>query len=415
MPRLAALLAAGIAFTSVFARQTGLPKADTMWAEDGQIFLSCLSRGDSPVWCLGEAYGGYLHVLPRLAANVAWLAPPDRWSVAVTVAAALVLALAAWLVAQAVKAVTGSWLAGLISGASLGLTFEAGREIAGNLANLHWVLFVAVMTIVATAWLEREPRRTDLAFVALAGLSSPLMAIPAAVAVAGWLRRRPGFGSLASTTIGALLVQLGVEFSRPRDPPLHAPVGILDAVVAYGREVLLDGPFGPGLEPLGLALVAVVAIVLLALLRVSGTESRRALVAMAALAGSGATAYVIAVVTNRWVGPRYGYVAATLWIIAAIVGAALLARNGQPASEPKRSSLRGAAPPALAAILAVGAIASYRLASRTSGGPSYAEEYEMSIARCGSGAASVHVPIAPRPSPWSWSVEVPCDRIGRPR
>ena len=409
-------MAAGIAFITVFTRQTGTPKARTMWAEDGYVFLGCHTRGESPLDCLGEAYGGYLHVGPRLGAMLAWLAPPDVWSVAVTVAAAVLLAGAAWFVAASITAATRSPLAGLAAGVALALPYEAGLEVAGNLANGHWILLVAMIVVVIAAWLGQAPGRRALAFVSIAALSSSLTPIPAVLAGVGWLARRPGCSWLFGLTAAGSIVQAGVTLTLPRDPPLHAPIGLTDALRAFADKVVLAGPYGPhGWLPAWATSTLLAVIGALALAAWLRRRSAVPIVALAALVGAGLVAYVTSVIVNRWAGARYEYVPTVLVIEATIVGAALVGPTLAGGASAGRALLARAPLVVAAAVIAVGAATSYRLESRTSAGPDYQAEFAAAVEACVAGGPSVRVPISPRLSDRTWTVEVPCDRVGAVR
>ena len=385
-------LAALVAFVSVFTRQTGIPKASTMWAEDGYVFLGCHTRGESVLYCLGEAYGGYLHVVPRIAAMVAWLAPPDLWSIAVTTAAAAVLGVAAFSTAAAIGQAPKSSLAGLVGGAALGLTYEAGHEVAGNLANLHWILLVGATVVVVAAWLGRTPGRLDFAVVVGAAFSSPLMAIVVSLALAGWIAKRAGCRSVFAVAFIGSVIQL---------------------VVA--------GPFGLA-DPLpGVAVPAMAGIAALGLMASNSRERRGAVLAVGGLIGAGLAAYLAAVLINRWEGPRYEYVPAVMLIEAAVVGAALLGSPRRLSADADlspgraRRLLRRLPLAVVAGAVMLGAGSSYRLESRTSRGPDFGAEFRAAVAACREGVASALVPISPRLPDRTWTVEVPCARVGRSR
>src|SRR6266516_3366799 len=56
----------------VVLRQPGAGALDTVWAEDGTVFLAdAVNR--SPLDALATSYAGYYHLLPRLLAQVAVL------------------------------------------------------------------------------------------------------------------------------------------------------------------------------------------------------------------------------------------------------------------------------------------------------------------------------------------------------
>lgn len=416
------LLAAALAFLSAFTRQTGVPKARTMWAEDGYVFLGCHTRGESLLDCLGEAYGGYLHVMPRIGAVLAWIGPPDLWTVAVTTAAAAILGACAFLVAAAVERATGSALAGLVGGLALGLPFEAGHEVIGNLANLHWILFATAIVLIVAAWLGRAPGPADVAAVAGVALSSALAPIVFVMAALGVLTRRAGSLPLAVAAGIGSAVQAGVALTVPRDPPLHDPVGFADALQSFVDRVLVAGPFGSVALLPGWALAAVACGIVAIIFGAASSQRTAGLTAMAGLVGAGLAAYVTAVLVNRWTGPRYEYVPGVLLIEATVVGAALIGAalrgadgDGSPAAWTWRVPRRAELPLLVTiAVVAIGAASSYRLESRTSDGPDYAVEYAAAVAGCHAGTESVRVRISPWPSDRAWTVEVPCERAAQP-
>ncbi|MCI0581989.1 MAG: hypothetical protein L0227_03680 [Chloroflexi bacterium] len=424
---LAPAVAASITLASVFTRSIGVPKANTLWAEDGQVFLTCLSRGDTPWWCVVEVHGGYLHVVPRIAANLAWLAPPDLWAMSIAAVAAVILAVTAWLVGAAIVDATGSVLAAVAGGAALALVFQAGREVGGNLANVHWILFSGAVVLIALTLLGRELSRRDLVFIALTGLSSPLAPVLAVLAGLGWLARRPVRAGVVSATVGASIVQVGAFLRFPRNPPLYEPLGLTEVLGAYGDRILAAGPFGALPWPAGPAVAAATLAVGVALAvawvgartAVDATSVRRraggALAAMTVMLGSGFAAYAASLVANLSLAPRYEYVPSVLMVEALVLGAALVtarSRTDAPAAAPGHSRLARSGPVAIViAILAVGAVASYRVEARTSGGPAYDGEFDTATSACAAGAASVHVRTGPRAPDRVWTVEVPCDRL----
>src|SRR5438445_6711308 len=83
---LAVALVAGLA---TVARQQGIPRYRTIWAEDGAVFAQC-AYDDSLVGCLATPYDAWIHTVPRVLASVATALPPATLSYALTALAALV-------------------------------------------------------------------------------------------------------------------------------------------------------------------------------------------------------------------------------------------------------------------------------------------------------------------------------------
>ena len=74
---IAIVAAALLVFVATLARQTGVPKTSTIWAEDGSVFLQC-AYDRSFLDCLVTPYQGYLQLLPRLGGAIASLAPRNK-------------------------------------------------------------------------------------------------------------------------------------------------------------------------------------------------------------------------------------------------------------------------------------------------------------------------------------------------
>jgi hypothetical protein len=183
-----------LAVPLVLIRQVGASPLDTLWAEDGAQFYT-QALWSSPLPALTMQFGGYLHVYPRLIAEVAAALPPD-W-----VAEVFALGSAATVVALA--AVVFMATAGHIRSLTLRATLVvamvlapvAGGEMLNNVANLQWYLLFAAFWVL----LWRPPDTTGfaagLAVCVLAPLSAPLSVglIPAAVlrlvAVRSWRDR----------------------------------------------------------------------------------------------------------------------------------------------------------------------------------------------------------------------------------
>ena len=60
---LAVAATAIIVFAAGLLRQVGVPKVQTIWAEDGRVFLQCV-YDSSGLGCVGEPYQGYLRSRP---------------------------------------------------------------------------------------------------------------------------------------------------------------------------------------------------------------------------------------------------------------------------------------------------------------------------------------------------------------
>lgn len=215
-----------------------------VWAEDGARFL--VDALAQPVRTnLVTPYAGYLHLVPRLCAQLAALLPLPLASVGLAVLAAAVRAAIAVLVfAASGSHIRTGWIRlGLASAVVL---LPAGNvETLDNLANLHWFLLYGAFW----ALLWRPTRRWQYALAAvvllLAAASDPLVLGLAPIAVARltlprWRDRLPaiGFGIGAAAQITALVNANRVAYStQPIDPRQGVLAGLMRVPL-----VMFSGP-----------------------------------------------------------------------------------------------------------------------------------------------------------------------------
>lgn len=152
------MAALGLTLTA-FVAFLRLPAAaiDTVWAEDGPVFISQAFSGGGPA-ALFAPYEGYLHVLPRVIAElvVHFVALKD-FAVALAFASALVVAVVAFVTFYCAGALTDKvWLRASWAAIPVMVSI-APYEILGNSANLHWYLLWLV------PWLLLKPAENKAA------------------------------------------------------------------------------------------------------------------------------------------------------------------------------------------------------------------------------------------------------------
>lgn len=431
--RLALLGAAAtvaVVLFATFARQQGVAKANTIWAEDGRDFVECPYLSRAPLSCLVRPYAGYLHTVPRIGGLIASELPPTQLPLVLTTLAALVAAAAGLAIFLAVRGASGSIGAGIVAGTAIALTDQAGREVSGNLTNLHWILLVAAAVVIVSTWLGHRPSWLEITIVGACALSSafaPLLPVLAGVAAAlGAARSRL---LLAVSLVGAGL-QVLVTLAQPRHP-VTGPIPGLGAILGHWwTDVIVHGNFGTYLEPPGWTVAAGLLTTLAVLVAVRLTTSRRPsdataqprlagplafVIVAVALVAVGAAVFLASIVLNRQILPRYGYVPAVMIVEAlalAVGGAGLLA---PPAADRVTSGLRvlcRLALPAAALLLVIGFGRSFSLVARASNGPAFASELARGRAACADGGVDVEVPISPSTRPPIWFVAIPCARLG---
>jgi MFS family permease len=430
LDRLSPFVAFLVATLSVLLRQPGVPKVNTIWAEDGLIFATCAYARPLVPDCLFEPYAGWLQTAPRVGAAAAALVPPSELSIALTVVSALITGLVAAAVAEAVRGATGSWLAGLVAGAAVALTWQAAREVNGNVTNLPWILFAGSMTVLVAWWVGAVASPLGLGVLGLTALSSPFAIALLALGVVGAVVRRTRWqwviGVLSVTTV----VQMAVIVTTPRQPPGREAFDLAVSVGRYVRDVLGIGAFGQiRLPPSWLVAVAVLAVGGLAVALLLLANRRResltrspawsALVVLGALIGGSFVLFIAIQLVQHKYDRRYGYIPSTLLCVGLMLGAAFVQRvvadrNGDQQRE--RTGLGHWAGrlivPAAAILLAAGFARSYRIEARASEGPDYPASFRAAAAACGAGPASgeLHVPVAPIEAGF-WEVRIPCGRV----
>jgi hypothetical protein len=431
---LASVLAAAVVIVAAFARQQHIPKHRTIWAEDGVQFIGCAYSGASSLRCLTKPYGGFLLVVPRLGAMVAASAvSPRDLPIALTAVAAAVAALCAFVVARAISQVTGSAISGLVGGAALALVYQAGREVIGNLTNLHWVLLTTGIVLVVTVWLHHRPSALDIFVVVLGALSSALAPMLPVLAAVGWALRRPRARLMfwLTAAAAALQVAVSVAFPRIRPPPGTPAVPFSYVLGSYAMGVLSRGPFG-GLDVPPDWTVTAGTLTVLMLLIIAGVlawvrgigaapplsaesapppSSLLAVSAVATFLVTGAVVFGASVFVGHWYNPRYSYVPSALMIEALMMGAALLQRlppSGACGSGPRLRSLSRLIVPVVAIVMAAGFARSFALRARASDGPDYTAGYEREHGKCATGASAITIPISPPPR---WTFTIPCNRV----
>ena len=164
-------------------RQVGVAATQTIWAEDAVIFYR-YALAHAFWWDLHKAYNGYGQLFPRLAVEVARLAPQRDAAEVIAVCGALSLAALGCLVSHMARGHIASPLLRALLVASMVLLPAATTELLDNLVNVPWWLFFAAFW--ALLWRPRT-----LVGKVLAGLvcllavgSDPLVGLLAVLVIA---------------------------------------------------------------------------------------------------------------------------------------------------------------------------------------------------------------------------------------
>ncbi|HEY8473935.1 MAG TPA: hypothetical protein VIL37_15050 [Natronosporangium sp.] len=402
---LLAIAAVAVGAAVSLFRQPGIGPFDTVWAEDGQIFLAdAVNR--SPVEALAGSYAGYFHTAPRLLAFLAAAAPPDAAGTVLAVSAAVVTAALALLVYVASAGQLPSRAARVAVAAVVIVAPLAQDDVPNSIANLHWPALYALFWVLLWTPARKPARVVAVATVALVATSDILVVALLPLAVARLVVRRDRH---SATLAGVLAAGFGLQLlglltgtsSRDLDlNPVRPVTGFLWRAVPaalVGSDWLGDDHTSIrwlGLAALGWLLV--LAAVVAGWRRL--TRPAWLLAAVAAI-HSGAL-YALPVFLSGVATERYALAPAMLVVVAML---ALL---------PPSLDRPGAAGVALLAILAVVCAVNLRVPNARAEGPSWNGELDRARQECaqpgGSGETRVWLPPG-----GPWHADLPCDYLAR--
>jgi hypothetical protein len=436
-----ALVAYAVGFVAAMAYPLLFPLGRVhfshVWAEDGN-FLGGAANDSLPT-VLFQPYAGYLHVLPRLIAEVVTLLPVGWWAAAVCLAAAAVRAALALTVFIASAGHSRSPAVRLLLAAAIVVLPVGNLETINNLANLHWYIPIAAFWLL----LARPRTRPGNVLVAVAlfvlVLSSPLSLLLVPIALLRFVldRRRdlwPAIGVLAATAIQAVAI---ANQTRP-----HSPVDVSQAVETAEARVPLVTFTGPELAihvrgwALSLTsvhhswpglLAATIALAIAARAFVRGGTPRRAATGLClgyAVATIGLNLFInwqtgwMRIDQPDYViqGQRYGVTACYFLFPALVFGL-----DRYPHRQPRlwRKVSAGITRIAVASLMVAGVSLQWKVAGDilmwngqtlrhwVSSGPTWSEGVNTARQRCNNGAGGVEIPIDPD----GWMTRIPCDRL----
>jgi hypothetical protein len=249
---------------------------DTVWAEDGPVFLRQAMSGSGPS-SIFAPYEGYLHVLPRLfGAVIVRFIPVEDFAIGLAFASCLVVAVVAFLTFHCASALSSNvWVR--LAWAAIPVLLSVGPyEILGNTANIHWYLLWLM------PWLLLKPARSrpEGVMLFLAALLSALTEVISVVflpLVLLRIRRKEFWPARIGLVIGAGF-QIYTTFLYPRSPSNGHPLDPMSVVVGWFINVAGVVFFGSsrnmginilnfGAGPVVLAFLPIVAALAYLLLR----------------------------------------------------------------------------------------------------------------------------------------------------
>jgi hypothetical protein len=417
---IAVLAIAVTTFISLFR----LPQTvwDTVWAEDGPVFMQQAMSGGGP-GAIFAPYEGYLHVLPRLAAEgIVHFVPVENFAAALAFVSCIVVAVVAYLTFHCAAALTSNlWVR--LAWAAIPVLLSVGPyEILGNTANLHWYLLWLV------PWLLLKPAQSRPEAVILflaAGLSAltEVISVVFLPLVLLHVRDKAFWPARAGLLIGAGL-QIGTTLLYPRSggngqalDPVSVVMGWfinVAGVVFFGssRNMGLNIlNFGAG--PVVLAFLPITAALVYLLVRAKREHRLLALLFVTASFG----VWAACLVANPGAQFNYAHLAETQWgqftlsRYSSIPAMFILALFPLLAISIPRTAVQ--APAAVLASFAVLLAASYfpTQVSREQG-PSWSEGVASARAACIGARDDETRPLHVAPIGWSVvGVAMPCSRL----
>lgn len=388
---LAGLAVAGAAALSLL-RQVGAGALDTVYAEDGTVFLAD-AYSKSTLDAIATPYAGYLHVVPRLLAELVSTLPVSAAAAGLAVCAALVTGLLALVVYYASgTALTSPW-ARVLASAVVVLVPVGQEEIPNSIANLHWPMLYTLFWVLL--W-EPRSKWVRAPIVLLIVLSDILTVIFLPLALWRWWKKRDHL-TLAAFGVGLAAQASAVLFGHSEramnpEPVMWAPWW---AIRAVPTGFLGERWFGTGgVDTRWLLLAGVAWVVLLGFVLASWKSL--SLLSWQGLAGLAVihcvAVYALPVALSGQATSRYAAAPAML-LIAAL---AVLLFEGKP-----KPTVVGIAFVVLC--LAVWG-ANLRVPNSRSVGPMWSDQIQTQS--CDGGHASIQV----SPLDKDWKLAVPCER-----
>ena len=257
-------IAAGVILQLI--RTRGIPVWDTVWLEDGPVFVEGANAASGPLSTLLESYQGYLQLLPRLlAVPTAWL-PIETVPAYLAVAACVTGALAGaflyrhsdgWVASRPVRLALAAWL---VVGPVMAV------ENTAVITNTIWLGYALVPWALISRVAGRTATLTRAVVVFLAIASTPIVGfyLPLALVVL-WRRRRFDDLVVTASFLAGLALQGAVVLTVTS--PRTGSASLASALERYGLRAIGsalvgDRPLGSlwidfgTLAPVGLALVA---------------------------------------------------------------------------------------------------------------------------------------------------------------
>ncbi|GAA0721068.1 hypothetical protein Drose_07325 [Dactylosporangium roseum] len=398
-------------------RQPGPGALNTIWAEDGEIFLTQAVRDGAGAFT--TSYAGYYHLVARIVAAVAAVLPA-AWAGAVLAAGA---ALITTVFAVAVYHLSGEYLSSnppptgrrlrrltstlprLVVSVPVAVLPMAQGDVLNSPANLHWTGLYLLFWLLVSRPATTAGRVLACAGIVLVTASDILTGVyvPLAAFVVWFHRDRyawikaAAFGvPFAVQVLGLLTGQSEREGLTP-DPVLGVTGYVFRAVPAafFGERWVGTKVSTVSLVFTALAVLLVVAVLLLAWLR---RTTARWWFALAAALHSAAL-YIAPVGLSGIATPRYN-VAPALLLLVAVVSLVLPKYDARVLT-------------ALSVLIAIVCVVNFRVVNPRSEGPAWDDGIDSGRVACvQSPGGTVSIELPPLAAP-GWHATLPCDYVDR--
>lgn len=395
-------------------RQPGPGALDTIWDEDGRIFLA--DAKTSPIAAaFAKAYEGYYHAVPRLLAEVAAVFPADDAAAVLAILAAVTTALLAIFVYVAARAHLPNVPMRLLASVPVVVAPLAQNEVPNTICNLHWPLLYVTFWALLWTPTRRVGKIVAVLVVALTA-ASDLMAVvllPAAL-VRLYLQRSRQSLALAGALLAAAAIQLGglLLNHNPRDiaqPRLNLGWAIASYVLRAVPQVILGARFLDGKPRSGgyLLLVGVAWLVVICAVIVAWRRRQARWPLAAAMFLQSVVLYSALVMAGGLAVPRYAFAPGLM----VMVGLAALVH-------PRPGSVRGrkgsAAAMALVALVGLVCAINLRVDNPRAAGPSWQDSLRTARTACIGQPATATVPVGVSPLQDQVMAQLPCGYLRSP-
>lgn len=199
------------------ARQPGIASWDSIWQEDGGIFLN-QALSESFQHALVHSYNSYLHVGPRLVAEVASWLPLDYAAKILSGGECVAVSLMSLYVYYASAAVMRSQWGRIVVAGAMILLPAAGYETNAVLSDMHWYLTYTAFWALLAAPRSRGGIALAAIVVALAVLSDPFTGLFLPFALYQAWRRRGESSAWIVPAVFALTMAIQLGFGLFSEP-----------------------------------------------------------------------------------------------------------------------------------------------------------------------------------------------------